>query len=107
MASKAQQQEANESKSWLLSVLKPGDTVYCILRHTSASGMQREIGLVVFVDGRPWHPNYRVSKLLGSRMGKQDGIIRNGCGMDMGADLVMNLSYALFGDSYALRQEWL
>jgi hypothetical protein len=40
-------------------------------------------------------------------MGKQDGIIRNGCGMDMGADLVMNLSYALFGDSYALRQEWL
>jgi len=74
MTTKAQQQEANEAKEWLLDILKPDDTVYLILRHVSTSGMQREIGLVVFKNGSPLHPNYRVSKLLGSRLGKRDSI---------------------------------
>lgn len=101
-----------ESKDTLLQWLKPGDTVYTILRHVSASGMQREISLVVFKcdgDGHTYalHPDYHASRLLGSRQGKRDGVIHNGAGMDMGADLVMSLSYALFGDAYALRHEWL
>lgn len=38
---------ANEAREQLLKDLKPGDRVYCILKHSSASGMSRVIDLVV------------------------------------------------------------
>lgn len=94
----AERQEAVEKlREWI----KPGDTVYTIVRHVSRSGMQREIGIVLLskedrgmVD---LHPNYLVAKALGERQGKRDGIIVGGCGMDMGFRLVYNLSRTLFG----------
>ena len=88
--------------------LKPGDTVYTILRHVSRSGMRREVSVVVFQDGHAYHPNYSAAVLIGAplnRSGSRDAIIRNGCGYDVCADTVGNLSYALFGDFSALRHE--
>lgn len=132
--------EREEARTQLLKWLKPGDTVYTVLRHVSRSGMQREIGVVLLTateytdalqlvrqepdgsskeqildalmlaqqNGRlgtqqvlDAHPNYSVSKLLGYRMGKRDGLIVGGCGMDMGFEVVYNLSAALFGKGYA------
>ena len=97
-------------KEWL----KPGDTVYTILRHKSPSGMSREIGLVIlkaepdFPGGvRDLHPNYAASVVLGLKQGKRDGIKISGCGMDMGFELVYRLSVELFGDGYALKHRWL
>ena len=115
--------------------LKPGDTVYTILRSVSRSGMQRTIGLVVFRDGRPLHPNHAAATVLDWRVDRQrDGVKVNGCGMDMGFHLVSTLSSVLFPigfrciglgcpsndhakseavphwhrhGEYALRQEWL
>jgi hypothetical protein len=40
-------------------------------------------------------------------MGKNEGVIVNGCGMDMGGHLVSSLSRALFDDERALKYEWL
>lgn len=104
-------QDKLDAKMALLRILQPGDTVYLILRHVSASGMQREIGPVVFQhkDGYtyPLFPAYSIATLLGRRQGKRDGVICNGAGMDMGADMVMQLSGILFGDDYALKYQWL
>jgi hypothetical protein len=44
---KAQIKERDEAREQLRQWIKPGDTVYCILRHVSRSGMQRRISLQI------------------------------------------------------------
>jgi hypothetical protein len=95
-----QSQEQIDAIAELREWLKPGDTVFTILRHVSRSGMQREISVVINRDGAMLHPNWSVAKALGYRQGKSDGIIMGGCGMDMGFHLVYNLSRVLFPDGF-------
>lgn len=108
-AAKAEQADAiNKLREWI----KPGDTVYTILDHVSASGMRRAIRVVIPVvgeDGRidHLHPNWAVGKALGLRHWKRNGreqeaLILDGCGMDMGLQLVYELSSVLYGrEGYA------
>lgn len=99
-------QEIAESRARLLEWLKPGDTVYTILRNVSRSGMRREIGIVLMNgDHGPTHPNYSVAVVLGDRLGKRDGIIVGGCGMDMGFHLVYNLGRTLFPEGFGIEME--
>ena len=94
---KHSKQDVTEARERLLTQLKPGDTVYTILRHVSRSGMQREIGVVVMREGQPLHPNYAVAALLGLSVNKQgDGVVIGGAGMDMGFEVVYLLSRSLF-----------
>lgn len=101
---KAQKAEQAEAVTKLREWLKLGDTVYTILRHVSRSGMLREIGIVLLqADGSrtvDLHPNYLVAKALGERIGKRDGIVVEGCGMDMGFHLVYNLGRVLWPDGF-------
>lgn len=92
--------EIIEARSTLLQWLKPGDTVFTVLRNVSRSGMSREIALVVFHKGTDLHPNYSAAKLIGARLGKRDGVIVSGCGMDMGFHVVYHLSRCLFPDGF-------
>lgn len=105
---------------------KPGDTAYTILRHVSPSGMMRHIS-IRFVDkqGDMLSATWHVARLMGYKMACRgdDAIKVSGCGMDMGTDVVMNLSHVLFpdgadvtdhsgrtthkGPSYVLRHAWL
>ena len=89
--------------------LPKGSRVFTILRSVSRSGMQREVSVVVFLPGddRPIHPNHHVCQVLGLRRGKGDGVVLNGCGMDMGFHLIYELAHVLYGDADALTQEWL
>lgn len=82
----------------LREVLKPGDTVYCILRHVSASGMSRRISFMVFKEGRPFYLDYLISEAgMGYRSDrKNEGLIVRGCGMDMGFAVVYDLGAALW-----------
>lgn len=83
--------------------VSPGDTLHCILRNVSRSGMQREIGLVlILADGVTLHPNHSGAVLTGYRTGKRDGIIVGGCGMDMGFHLVYSVSRTLFPDGFGV-----
>lgn len=112
--------EFRESLESLRKWIKPGDTVYTILDHVSASGMSRAIRVVIpYVDPdrstivagevgnqvKPAvdfvHPNFAVGKVLGLRHWKrnghyQDALIMGGCGMDMGFSLVYHLSSVLY-----------
>ena len=98
---KQEKQDQAEAIVKLREWLKPGDTVHTILRHVSRSGMQREVGVVIIdKDGNDIHPNYLVSKALGLRVGKRDGLIMGGCGMDMGFALIYELSAKLFPEGF-------
>ena len=111
--SKKEQQEARERlRKWI----KPGDTIYCILRHVSRSGMTRVIDLVkVSDDGEILRIGYNAAKAVGWPYDRErEGVRVSGCGMDMGFHLVYCLAHALFfGDTasedagYSLTHRWL
>lgn len=80
-------------KQWI----KPGSTVYTVLRHRSSSGMSRSIDLFVIRKGEPIQITYWAARLMGYRIDQDRGGIRtSGCGMDMGFNLVYNLGRTLF-----------
>jgi len=85
-----------------------GGTVYLVLRKRASSGMQREIGIIVFKGNHDYHPNHAVSKLLNLRLNKNgDGVVVRGAGMDMGFHVVSHISQRLYGDATSLKHRWL
>lgn len=96
------QQERDAAREELRAIVRPGDTVYCVLRHTSRSGMQRVIDLQVLTtddSGRPWLRTIGglAARAMGDRYDYQrGGVVVGGCGMDMGFHLVYSLGYALW-----------
>lgn len=116
--------DQNEAIERLHEYLKPGSVVTTVTRHTSRSGMQREISMAVCHEGTIVNLDYWVAHALGYKLGKHDGIVVGGCGMDMGFHLVYNLGRALWRDGtpqphgkrngqpdsdggYALKHRWL
>jgi hypothetical protein len=84
-------------------LLKPGQTVYPILRHVSASGMQRRISLRTVHYGVLVALDYPASVVTGRKLHAKGGLVCHGVGMDMGFDLVESLSNAT---GLNLRHEW-
>jgi len=101
---KAQKEaEAAEARATLRQWVKPGDTVYTVLRKVSSSGMSRVIDCKVIsrdsVEAEPriFHIGYNVAKLLGYKWdSKHEGMRVGGCGMDMGFHVVYSLGSALY-----------
>lgn len=93
---KKQQAERQEAIDKLREMLKPGDTVYTILRHVSRSGMRREISIAAGDVATASELTWLAAVATGDRIGKHAGIIIDGCGMDMGFSLVYNLSSVLY-----------
>lgn len=90
--------------------LKQGQTIYTILRSVSSSGMSRNISLVAVCDGQLCDITYYAAAALGWKLNETNGrraIRVQGAGMDMGFHLVDSLSYALYGEGYQLKHEWL
>jgi hypothetical protein len=82
------------------------DTIYTVIRHVSSSGMQREISVKMIDAGRIIHLDYLVSTALGMKVGKHNGIVVKGCGMDMGFHIVHNILRAV-NPSKQFRHEWI
>lgn len=97
-----------EATQELRNILKDinTDTIYTVIRHVSASGMQREISVKMIDAGRIIHLDYLVSTATGKKLGKHGGIVMKGCGMDMGFALVDGINH-LFSPSKKFRQEWI
>lgn len=97
-AARAEQEEAREV---LREILKPGDTVYTVLRHVSRSGMMRAIDAYVIEDDSPrWISTYAARAAGYKYSRKYEAIEMGGCGMDMGFALVYGLSRALWPDGF-------
>lgn len=110
----------------LLKMLKPGDTVYTVLRHVSKSGMQRRIDCYTIGKDRrlQYLSGYMEALGIAKRGRKDQGLVVNGCGMDMGFHLVYGLGATLWPNGtkkphgmrngepdlaggYALKHEWI
>jgi hypothetical protein len=101
---KKQQKERDEARAALREILKPGDTVTTILRHVSRSGMLRHVDVIIPAREEPWKSRGEVQRItyhvaLAAEFRydrKREAIAVQGCGMDVGFEVVYNLSRALF-----------
>lgn len=89
-----------EAIETLRAMLHPGDTVYTIVTHVSRSRMQRRIKAMIIRDGdgEPRHIaniSWKVATAIGWGF-KEDAVVVNGCGMDLGFRLVYTLARTLF-----------
>jgi hypothetical protein len=114
MTTKAERQQAESQREDALlrlrAILKPGDTVYCVLRNRSASGMTRRISVFALdkQDAKTrtagWFIHdisFDASKVLRERINHDDGgLIISGCGMDMGFHVVYELGRRLFPEGF-------
>lgn len=108
----------------LRGMIKPGQTVYTILRSVSSSGMSREISVVIVHKGEMRDITGLVGDLIANTQGKTGGLRVHGCGMDMGFDVVYRMGMRLWpkgtrkphgtrngapdrDGGYALKQSWL
>lgn len=80
--------EQEEAMAYLHKVLKPGDTVICVLRSRSRSGMSRRID---FYTQDLEYLTHNIAVLGGYPRPDCKGLKVNGCGMDMGFNTVYNL----------------
>jgi hypothetical protein len=91
--------EQIEAIKELRELLKPGETVYTILRHVSASGMSRVIDLFIMRGNEPRRITWSVAQALGYAYDqKREGLGVSGCGMDMGFHVVYSLARVIFND---------
>ena len=100
---KKQQSERDEQIAALRETLKPGDTVYTVLRSVSRSGMQRMIDVYAICDNEPMRLTWSVgiaTQYTYSR--KAEALKVDGCGMDMGFAVVYSLGRALYPNGFAL-----
>ena len=102
MATKAQQAEQTEALKRLRAWIKPGDTIHCVLRHLSRSGMLRVIDLLQVKDEHVFTFSSNAAQATGMTYTDEHGggLKMTGCGMDMGFAAVYNLSSALFPDGF-------
>jgi len=97
-AKRTEQQEAIvKLKTWL----KPGDTVYTILKHVSASGMSRSIELVIARKSEIINISFWAARAMDRKIDQKNyGIKVGGCGMDLGFELVHTLGRKLFPNGF-------
>ena len=95
-------QEKEKARTRLMQIVKPGDTLYTILRHTSKSGMMRHISILT-KDMRDI--SYYAAVALEYPRAKDGSIKIGGCGMDMGFALINLLSYALYHNYKCQREK--
>ena len=93
--------------------LTPGATVYTLRRHISSSGLSQDISLYVVNNNKLENITYYAAHALGERLIESAGyraIRQQGGGMDLGFNLVYNLSSVLYAGQdragYVLKHEW-
>jgi hypothetical protein len=101
---KKQAEDIEYAKERIREMIKPGDTIYTVLRHCSKSGMTRHIDLYAIVDGENRYLSGYAATIMRDRIAKTGGIVVTGCGMDMGFSLVYNLGRYLYPDGFDLAE---
>lgn len=108
--------EQAQALAYLKEHCKPETRVYSLLRHCSASGMQRAISFYVIEDNTPILLDRSLALLFCYVLSKHEGVKLNGCGMDMGYHVVNSLSAHLYKNvdgsyshdgAYSLKHSWL
>jgi hypothetical protein len=102
---KAQKAEQEKYRAKLREILKPGETLYTVLRHVSRSGMLRALDVYQFDTREPIAPPFRltywVAKATGLRYNKKrEALEVGGCGTDVGFEAVYLTGCYVYPDGF-------
>ena len=105
---KAAKAEYDEARAQVLAMLKPGDTVYAIVRSVARSGMSRRIDFYVKQgDDMRWLTPFMTrlgvmdeSHASWRKRGDYAGALIRGCGMDMCFESVYRLGRKLWPEGF-------
>ena len=110
-------EDVDAARKQLLEYFEKDTRVYTRLLSASSSGMSRTISLHIARDNQILNITWLASRILGCDLKDVHGswgIVRKGCGMDMGFSLVNGLSMKLYcpddcnrDAAYKLRHEWI
>jgi hypothetical protein len=92
--------DKTEAIEKLRKFLPPGSTLYTVLRHVSRSGMLRHIDAYTFVDGIKLYLSGYIATAVGYSRTHDGALKANGCGMDMGYEVMYNTARTIYGDSF-------
>lgn len=99
-----QEREMRKDAVWeLQKMLRPGQTIYTILRHVSRSGMMWRVSVVVVQDGRIRQIDRLVATATGLKLAEgrgKEGIRAGGCGGDAGFGVVYDLARVLYPEGF-------
>jgi hypothetical protein len=77
--------------------IKPGDTLYTVIKHRARSGMLRVLDVYYIKDNEPLRITWAAAHAAGySYDERHEGARMHGTGMDMGFALVYAVSHALY-----------
>lgn len=115
MSKRETQKEKEEAISRLREILKPGDTVFGIVRSVSRSGMSRTIDFYAFKAAGPDEPGRKhcgevdrfylsgyIATALDYRRDKWGALKVQGCGMDMVHHVAYGISRHLFPEGFGV-----
>lgn len=97
--------DEKDVKQALKKILKPGSTVYAVLRHVSRSGMMRHISFYTIKKNELRLLDGYIGTLLDLTPAPfpKQGLKVGGCGMDMGFHIVYNLGRALYPKGFKVK----
>lgn len=97
--------EKAEALAALAKIVRDGDTLYTVLRHRSASGMQRALDVYAIKGNEPLCLTWTAAVATGARYDrKREVLIVRGCGFDVGDHVVDHVAQLL---KITLRNRWL
>lgn len=104
MKTQEQKDELTRQIELLRKKLKPGSTVYTVLRKVSSSGMSRQISCLISSEkGKIEDISYLVASAIDCKRNPDNGALKiGGCGMDMGFHVVYSLGRVLFPKGFKL-----
>ena len=78
------------------NLVKAGDTVYVTLNHVSRTGMSRDASVYAVQNNVLYNITQDVAILTDNSLTRLGGVLLRGCGVDVGLQLVYNLSRVLY-----------
>lgn len=98
---KVSPQEKREAIERLREWIKPGDTVYTIVRHRSRSGWRHVVQPLILRDGDPLYLGYNLAQAAGLRYDRnREGVVYDGCGYSKTFQAVYDLAATLYRDGF-------
>ncbi|MFA5340566.1 MAG: hypothetical protein WC332_02200 [Clostridia bacterium] len=94
--------EAEENKKEAIKnikkILRAGDTVHCICRHVSSSGMMRRLSFYAIKKNKLICLDWYINRIMDIYPHDRNnaGLRVSGCGMDMGFSVVYNLGKTIW-----------
>ena len=99
--------EIADARHVLINFMEQHKTFYALVTNVAPSGMSRRMKLFTIFNGGIINITFCVAIVTGRKLGKDNEMILEGCGMDVVLPVAMRLSQVLYGREDDVKYYWL